>query len=224
MSDYLFSRFELTDSYKQELIEFVRRQSNIEIGGYRLYDGMGNHYMQNAHEITDLIFALKSLEQDRGIKFERFLEIGFAAGINNTFLNKVFEFKKIVAIDYVAQCGISTEAFFANLRFKNLTMICGDSTAESSIENATALGPYDLIFIDGGHTYDCVKKDFHNYSKCLSEHGVIAFHDVCSDSCPGVPKFWHELQESHGAEYEFREFYDANQRFKYGIGLMYPKK
>ena len=143
--------------------------SNMEIGGYKFYDGSGTHYMQNPKEIVDLIFYLKNYEKKRKIKFQSFLEIGFAAGINNSFLNKFFNFKKIVAVDYVSPGGINKETFFANLRFKNLVLICGDSTKSNTVEKVSLLGPYDLIFIDGGHSYETVKKDFNNYSRVLKK-------------------------------------------------------
>jgi cephalosporin hydroxylase len=60
---------------------------------------------------------------------------------------------------------------------------------------------FDLIFIDGNHTYDGVKKDFENYRSLLSERGVILFHDVDpehvfrDDLAGEVWKFWAELNE-----------------------------
>ena len=37
---------------------------------------------------------------------------------------------------------------------------------------------YDMVFIDGDHTYEGVKKDFELYSKLLTENGVIVIHDT----------------------------------------------
>ena len=67
MKDYIFSNFNFSKEYKNKLIETVKKMSNLEIGGDRLYDGVGNHYMQNPHEIVDLIFALKKHETDNKI-------------------------------------------------------------------------------------------------------------------------------------------------------------
>ena len=39
--------------------------SNMEIGGYKFYDGSGTHYMQNPKEIVDLIFYLKNYEKKK---------------------------------------------------------------------------------------------------------------------------------------------------------------
>lgn len=39
----------------------------------------------------------------------------------------------------------------------------------------------DLLFIDGDHSYDGVKKDFELYSTILSDNGIIIIHDTDSD-------------------------------------------
>lgn len=223
MKNYIFSNFSFSKTYKNKLIKTVKKMTNLEIGGDRLYDGVGDHYMQNPKEIVELVFALKKQERKNKTNLNSFLEIGFAAGVNNTFLNKFFNFKKIVAVDYVNPSGINPNTFFANLRFKDITLICGDSTTEKTIKKANILGPYDLIFIDGGHDYKTVKKDFNNYSKCLTTKGLIAFHDIFSDTCPGVPKFWKELKKQSKNKWEFKEFFDPGQKFKYGIGLIKHK-
>ena len=128
-----------------------------------------------------------------------------------------------MAVDYVAPGGINKETFFANLRFKNLTLICGDSTKRGTINKVSLLGPYDFVFIDGGHSYDTVKKDFQNYSKNLNKNGLIAMHDIFSDTVVGVPKFWKEIKKKYKNKFNFSEFYDSKQEFKYGIGLIRSK-
>lgn len=223
-NNYIFKNFKNNKAYKLQLLEVVKKMCNMEIGGYKFYDGSGTHYMQNPNEIVNLIFHLKNFEKKRKIKLENFLEIGFAAGINNSFLNKFFNFKKIIAVDYVSPGGINKETFFSNLRFKNLTLICADSTKKETIKNVSVLGPYDFIFIDGGHSYETVKKDFLNYSKVLNKKsGIIAFHDICSDTVLGVTKFWKELKKDYKKDFNFYEFFDPQQEFKYGIGVIEKK-
>lgn len=223
MNNYFYSKFNFSEEYRKEMIEMVRRMSNVEIGGHRFYDGTGTHYMQNPEEITDFIRSVKDKELKRGEKFTSFLEIGFSAGINNTFINKFFNFSNLVAIDIMQPTSMDPRTFLANLRFKNLTLLVGDSSSKEVIEKGKKLGGYDLIFIDGGHTYENVKNDFVNYAPMLNKGGVIGLHDVRAANFPGVGNFWQELQKEQGHLWHFEEFWTQNNHTEYGIGLVSKK-
>ena len=54
----------------------------------------------------------------------------------------------------------------------------GDST-NYDFSQFTIDGPLDFIFIDGGHSYECVKSDTENALNVLAEGGVIFWHDFC---------------------------------------------
>lgn len=219
MPDFNFD-FKKNINYKKKLINFLKSLSNIEIGGNRIYDGIGNHYIQNPYEIAELIFFLKNYEIVNNYKFSNFLEIGFSAGINNTIINKFFNFKKIVAIDIVQPTGISYNTFYSNLRFKNLTLLCGDSTKNEIINSVNLLGKYDLIFIDGGHDYETVKLDFENYSNSLSNKGIIVLHDIKSNIVKGVPKYWRELSIKKKKEFQFKEIFKKGSKMECGLGIV----
>jgi hypothetical protein len=78
----------------------------------------------------------------------------------------------------------------------------GDSqTPEMQAQVRAFCDKFDLIFIDGDHGYEGVKKDFENYRPLLSDRGVVLFHDVHPDhafkgtAAGDVWKFWAELDE-----------------------------
>jgi predicted O-methyltransferase YrrM len=49
---------------------------------------------------------------------------------------------------------------------------------------------FDLIWIDGGHSYETVKFDFELYSKLLTENGIIFFDDYTEDPyLPDVKRY-----------------------------------
>lgn len=50
---------------------------------------------------------------------------------------------------------------------------------------------FDIIFIDGLHTYDQVKKDIINSIDCLKENGIILVHDCLPESLSkqAVPRY-----------------------------------
>ena len=59
------------------------------------------------------------------------------------------------------------------------------------------LRKFDLIFIDGGHTYSIVKNDSEKAFKMLSNKGLIIWHDyvVGKESCKDVCKYINELEK-----------------------------
>lgn len=45
---------------------------------------------------------------------------------------------------------------------------------------------FDLIFIDGDHSAEQVKRDFENSLRCLSDNGFIVIHDVLPENEEGT--------------------------------------
>ncbi len=55
-----------------------------------------------------------------------------------------------------------------------IRQVYGDSAA---MDWSDLGGPFDLIFVDGNHSYDYVKSDTENALRCLSTGGIVAWHD-----------------------------------------------
>jgi hypothetical protein len=220
MSKYIYDKLDFSEEYREELIEFIKHNANAEIGGYRIYDGIGTHLMQNPYELSDFIIALKKHEENIGSKLSRFLEVGFSSGINNTLLNKFFKFDEIVGVDFMGS-QVNGFTLKGHLMHKNLTLVCGDSTSQRVLDIVGKLGKYDLIFIDANHTYEYVKKDFNNYKEFLNDNGVIAFHDIDCPDWPGINKFWNEMKET--GLYNQQEFVCRDYPIQYGIGMVTVK-
>ena len=51
--------------------------------------------------------------------------------------------------------------------------------------------PIDLLFIDGSHIYEDVKKDYELFYPWVRPGGIVAFHDV-DQKFPGVYKVWNK--------------------------------
>lgn len=139
-------------------------------------------------------------------KYKSVLEIGaYSNGCTYAFANIC---KKVVSIDLVHR---STE------RFNNVTYITGNS---HEVRNDIS-GKFDVIFIDGDHTYDGVKKDFELYSDLINKGGIICFHDIWDteehhrQGCY-VDKFWNEIKEN----YKYDELGKEIKTWG-GIGVLY---
>lgn len=85
-------------------------------------------------------------------------------------------------------------------------LIFGNSRATRVIDEAAALGPFDMAFLDGDHTLKGVTSDWIHYGSGVP---VVAFHDIVDTMRPNllgevieVPKFW-EVLKSGVAHVEF---------------------
>lgn len=78
----------------------------------------------------------------------------------------------------------------------------------------------DFLFIDGDHTYEGVKKDFHMYSPLVRKGGIVALHDICSgppEMAGAANKFWNEVKRG----YIHKEIVNRSDQEGYGIGVLY---
>lgn len=74
---------------------------------------------------------------------------------------------------------------------------------------------FDLIHIDGLHTYEAVSEDFRNWLPKLKPDGVILFHDIYSEKKYGTNLFWEELKQKYKYHFEFTH--------SWGLGILFPK-
>jgi hypothetical protein len=125
---------------------------------------------------------LNALIEKYGLK--SYLEIGINNPANNFDKIKLkCESKKGVDPDVIGEnIWKSTSDIFFNALFNN--------DYPDDYKNA-----FDLIFIDGLHTADQVKRDFENSLRCLSDNGYIVIHDVLPENeegtiVPRITKQW----------------------------------
>ena len=133
-------------------------------------------------------------------KIKTILEIGLAQGHFSKFLE---------------ECGLEVTGITKDetlLRYKPTVIWIGDS------KKYTQIGEFDLVFVDGDHSYEGVKADYERYKgKCK----FMAFHDILGlRDCEGVRKLWHEVRGK-----DFVQFIDPGDRnAASGIGVIEIKK
>ena len=59
------------------------------------------------------------------------------------------------------------------------------------------MNKFDLIFIDGGHTYSVVKNDTEKSFKMLNKNGIILWHDYVpgKESAKNVVNYLNEISK-----------------------------
>ena len=156
------------------------------------------------------------------------LEIGSANGGTLFMIAKTIRPNAhIISLDYgyTKFAGLMLLAkrflFSSFLPSGHVTLINGDShklpTFDTVFEKAG--GVLDLLFIDGDHTHEGVKRDFEMYKTLIKDGGLIAFHDIVnplSEHNNGVKQFWDELK----LRYEHIEIIDDPEQDGYGIGII----
>lgn len=76
-------------------------------------------------------------------------------------------------------------------------VIFDNSQRPSVVERIAALGPFDVVMIDGDHSAEGVRLDWENYGPLGK---IVAFHDVGGYKRPEVVSFWNKLRKSYTHE------------------------
>lgn len=145
---------------------------------------------QNQQELLMLCDFIKQNE------IKTFLEIGMGSGLLNKFMRD----------EMLLDCeGINP------VNVQGVTYL--GKSQDAAIINAVK-DSYDLIFVDGDHSYSAVRNDFLKYgSKCK----FLAFHDILGKrNCEDVNRFWNEVKFG----FEYYEFVAENKDQASGIGLI----
>lgn len=91
-----------------------------------------------------------------------------------------------------------------NIHNNKYNYIQGNSQSEDTFNNVKKISTeIDVLFIDGDHTYNGVKKDFELYSQLVKDGGYIIFDDY-NDSIhsPEVKTYVNDLMKTLTIEYE----------------------
>jgi hypothetical protein len=135
--------------------------------------GRGWGIEQNPWEFGQFISAIWPIES--------VLEIGtgYRAGLSR-FMHSVLGLE-VVTVDI--------KSYSTQTRLSSVEYIVSDKRVDFKIRK------FDLVLIDGDHSYDAVKADYEWYKKYASK--IVAFHDIAGlRQCDGVAKFWQEVSRT----------------------------
>ena len=200
-----------TISSIEEIKEFIQQAGSDNISVFSGKFEGGVHCQQVPDEFARAIYAI----MDTGKEINNFLEIGVAAGGTTYHIDHFFTPANIILIDDNMHQKASLRAEI--LRGIPHKEIIGRSGSESVLKEFTALNiKFDLIIIDGDHTYEGVKADVDNYVPFLADGGLLMFHDSAMPDW-GVAAMVAELKGAK--DLTFMGEYKSEMRVPLGLAL-----
>jgi hypothetical protein len=100
------------------------------------------------------------------------------------------------AINNATKESVYDQFIFTNMSIKNKINLIFEDSTKLNVDKFENL--MDLIFIDGGHNYSCVKNDSEKSFRMINnKKGYIFWHDynVSKKSCKDVVKYIHEISK-----------------------------
>ena len=196
----------LVDAYEDTLEfhtgvrdEFFRRiQNDLELFTLRKWILANKHGYGETQFYWMWNLIVKELPQDF-----KFLEIGVYRGQISclaTLLARRYSIEgKVYGVTALSTIGfggthpgdpdfesdIARTFDFAKQPTGDFKIIAGNSMDEAVIHTTSLEGPFDLVYIDGGHEYDTVINDIKNYAEMVKVDGLLVIDDAsCNLNLP----------------------------------------
>jgi hypothetical protein len=186
---------------KEELLNWLRNEAGVNDPswfGENLFVG-GLEIQQIPEEYINYLWFLKTN------KFKNYLNIGIGKGgsfLVETFIQENLE--SSTAVDnssywHQNQKQSITEKIEWLENNTSISVKFYDTDSKEWLKQCDK--KFDIIFIDGDHSYEGVKEDYINSLPLLEDNGYLIFHDIVSIGCPGVVQLWDEIKHSECLEF-----------------------
>ena len=112
----------------------------------------------------------------------------------------------VISID-IEDCGIAKDIIIFDEELGSFVSFIKSDSLKLNIQSGIG-----ILFIDGLHTYEQVKKELKKYERDVEDDGFIIFHDSYNPAHPGVQEAIQEfmLKNDTFLDYDMFEYYNNN--------------
>ncbi|HEX7413576.1 MAG TPA: class I SAM-dependent methyltransferase [Bacteroidia bacterium] len=174
--------------------QLLHNQQTIEVVDL----GAGSKKMSNIRKVRD-IAKYSVIKKKYGellfrlinyFKPETVLELGTSLGLSSLYIAHAAPKASIISIEGCPNTYAFAKQLIASTGIKNIELINADFDAafETTLQNKK----FDVVYIDGNHTYQATIKYFHELLKNINETSLLIFDDIYWT--PAMTKAWEEIK------------------------------
>jgi predicted O-methyltransferase YrrM len=186
-----FYAFDELDKIRQQLLQ---NQQPIEVVDL----GAGSKKMNDTRKVADiakysvvskkygeLLFRLVNYFKPQSV-----LELGTSLGLSSLYMAHAIPKATIISIEGCPNTYNFAKQLITSYEAKNIELInvSFDDAFESVLQNKK----FDLVYIDGNHTYEATIKYFHLLLESVSENSLLIFDDIYWTA--DMTKAWEEIK------------------------------
>lgn len=168
---------------------------------------------------SEILYRLINFLQSKTI-----VELGTSIGLNTMYLASVHPGNHVVSIDACDDLIAYARQLSKANNLMNITFMCDmfDGALPTVLQK---YAPFDLVYIDGNHSYEATVAYFHTLLQCLHQDAVIVFDDIYWRA--GMTKAWQEIKSHpavklsidtyHSGYVFFKEELKEQQHFRFWV-------
>jgi predicted O-methyltransferase YrrM len=182
-------------------MELLKNDNIIDVEDYGAGSAGANHKQRKIKDIARL--SLKSPKYARllyhlskFIKAEHIIELGTSLGITTSYLARSNPNTQVITFEGAENIADIASSNFQKLHLHNIRLIRGDFDKTLPELLHSSGNKYDLIYIDGNHTYEATVRYFNMLLPFTHEHSLVIFDDIHWSN--GMENAWEEIR-SHAS-------------------------
>jgi predicted O-methyltransferase YrrM len=174
--------------------QLLNNQQTIEV----LDLGAGSKKMNNTRKIADIAkysiankkYAELLFRLSNYFKPQTVLELGTSLGLSSLYMAQAVPKANIISVEGCPNTYTFAKQLITTAGAKNIETI--NQSFDDAFETTLQHKKFDLVYIDGNHTYQATIKYFNELLKSTDENSVLIFDDIYWT--PEMTKAWEEIK------------------------------